>query len=305
MDVKTRPRRVWFFVSMLAVLLGALSPSAYAQSFDTIGIRAQGLGGAFVALADDATATWWNPAGIAVGPYLSSIVEYDRTQDPSAQRARAITLTVPSLGLSYYRLQLNQIRPTISTVGTGSSRQDLGVLSQFGVTVGQSLGDAVVVASTLKLEHALDNTQADLDVGIIVKSTHVRAGATLRNVRAPGFGSGANTLVLERQARAGVAVTSGSSTGGEVALAADVDLTTTPTVAGDERHLAGGIELWAPNRRIGVRGGVAMNTIGETRASASGGLSVAFRKGAYIDTELTGGSDLARKGWGIDLRLTF
>ena len=48
-----------------------LPPVAGAQIYESVGIRAQGMGGAFVAVADDATATWWNPAGLASGAYFS------------------------------------------------------------------------------------------------------------------------------------------------------------------------------------------------------------------------------------------
>jgi hypothetical protein len=47
----------------LFLLFGAAS-IASAQSFEAVGPRARGLGGAFTAVADDATATWWNPAGL-------------------------------------------------------------------------------------------------------------------------------------------------------------------------------------------------------------------------------------------------
>ena len=33
------------------------------------------MGGAFMAVADDATATWWNPAGLASGAYFNGIIE--------------------------------------------------------------------------------------------------------------------------------------------------------------------------------------------------------------------------------------
>ncbi len=65
----------------LALLAGA--SRARAQSFESVGIRAQGMGGAFVAVADDASATWWNPAGLATGAYLNAILERDRLQTPS------------------------------------------------------------------------------------------------------------------------------------------------------------------------------------------------------------------------------
>ena len=54
----------------------ALARPASAQIYETVGIRAQGMAGAFVAVADDSTATWWNPAGLATGAYFSGIVEH-------------------------------------------------------------------------------------------------------------------------------------------------------------------------------------------------------------------------------------
>ena len=50
---------------------GALARPVSAQIYETVGIRAQGMAGAFVAVADDSTATWWNPAGLATGAYFS------------------------------------------------------------------------------------------------------------------------------------------------------------------------------------------------------------------------------------------
>ena len=40
------------------------------------------MGGAFVAVADDATATWWNPAGLAGGAYFSAILEIGSHREP-------------------------------------------------------------------------------------------------------------------------------------------------------------------------------------------------------------------------------
>ena len=68
----------------LALLSGA--SRAGAQSFESVGIRAQGMGGAFVAVADDATATWWNPAGLASGAYFNAFLERDHLQEPSTDR---------------------------------------------------------------------------------------------------------------------------------------------------------------------------------------------------------------------------
>jgi hypothetical protein len=295
-----------FVHSCISAFLILLPSTVVAQTFEAVGIRAQGMGGAFVAVADDASATWWNPAGLAGGPYFSSILEYDRDADPSALRAQGFAMSFPALGLSYYRLPISQMRPTTSTEQGSASREDEGVLSEFGASVGQSLGNHFVLASTLHLLHAEGDTNAGLDLGAMANFSGLRIGVTVKNVTQPSFGVGADRLDLRRQVRTGAALV-GRGRGGvnQVALAVDADLTTTTTAAGDERHLAGGLELWMAQRRIGIRGGAAMNTIGETRSSASGGLSVAVRSGSYLDAQLTGGSDPMRKGWGVDFRVTF
>src|SRR5215813_8508072 len=97
-------------VTPVVCLLAALwAQPAFAQIYEAVGIRAQGMGGAFVAVADDATASWWNPAGLATGPYFSSVFERARLTDPAtpadagpARRdsSTSFAATFPSLGLS-------------------------------------------------------------------------------------------------------------------------------------------------------------------------------------------------------------
>jgi hypothetical protein len=149
--------------------------------YEAVGTRAQGLGGAFVAVADDATATWWNPAGLATGAYFNAIIERGRTTEPSdpsiprpipgggsrvgAQRQSVdgFVFAVPSLGLSYFRVRTGELRSATSTGVDGADRQDLGAaefdgrqisISQYGATFGQSLGGHIVLGSTVKLVRA-------------------------------------------------------------------------------------------------------------------------------------------------------
>jgi hypothetical protein len=300
-------RRAFLPVVYVVAILAAPA-GAGAQTFETVGIRAQGMGGAFVAIADDASATWWNPAGLASGAYLNALLETGRGLDPSRPGASGIALALPSMGLSYYRLQISEITPpAASTAGDGASRQDQGILSDFGVTLGQSIGDYLVVASTLKLLRAADSSRGDLDIGAMVRLGRVRAGLAVKNVTAPVLGVGAGRLELPRQVRAGVAV---GDTAGRVIVGFDGDLTTTTTagqggVGTEVRHLAVGGEVWTPTRRIGVRSGLSVNTVGNRRASGSGGLSFAVRRGAYVEGQITGGADPTKEGWGFDLRVTF
>ena len=291
---------------VVSLVCGVVWPTiAAAQIYESIGIRAQGMSGAFVAVADDATTTWWNPAGLATGGYFNAIVEFDRVDDPGATRARAFAVAVPSLGLSYYRLSLSGMRPPDPTDPGAASRQDQGVLSQFGATVGQSIGAHLVVASTLKLVRALGESRADLDLGAMAMFGGARVGLAVKNLRTPEFADDGRQLELPRQVRTGFAFKAGSASTAELTAAVDADLTTTPTAFGEARHLATGLETWLGNKTVGLRAGAGMNTIGEARWSGSVGASLAFRSGIFADAQLTRGDDRARNGWGFAVRVTF
>jgi hypothetical protein len=308
------------FVFFVSIFLYA--PVAYAQLPDSIGVRAQGMSGAFTALADDATASWWNPAGLASGAYLNVIVEYGEGDDPPLPTNlphRAFALAFPALGLSYYHMTVSEIAAAASTAGSAGSRQDPGIpivraveVSQFGATVGQSIGNHFVLASTLKLVRGnlglTDHTDSDagLDIGGMVLYQNWRAGVAVRNVREVTLGEGDGELVLKRQARVGLAWSTAASTAyGGATVAADVDILDIPTVFGEERRVAVGGELWMRQRVVGGRGGFSLSTIGERREAYSGGVSVALRHGIFVEGQLTGGSDELRKGWNVGLRLTF
>jgi hypothetical protein len=248
-----------------------------------------------------------------------------------------VSVGSPALGLSYYRLHISEMQPISSIAGPGGVRQDQGiaevylrslVLHQFGATVGQSLGEHLVVGSTLKLVHgglgagarpvsgvSLDQasdletrgeTHAGVDVGAMAVAGELRAGLTIRNLTEPEFGSGADAVVLKRHARGGLAWLSGvHGPFGTVTVSADTDLTTQATALGDERRAAAGVEMSTRDRRFAARGGVGASTLGSRRASFSAGLSAAIRRGSYIDVAATGGTDQTRRGWGLALRVTF
>jgi len=182
--------------------------SAEAQSADAVGVRAQGMAGAFTAVADDATAAWWNPAGLAGGSYFSSVLEYGHLPNPADTAVKGVSIAFPALGLSYYRLPISEMRPPGSTGQAVAIRQDQGTLSELGVTVGQSLGNHFVIGSTLKVLNA-GQLRAGLDLGGMVTFGMARIGLSVRNVTEPTFGDGADALALKRQARAGFALSTG------------------------------------------------------------------------------------------------
>src|SRR5436309_2261683 len=165
-----------------------IASEAGAQTTDAIGVRAQGMAGAFTAVADDATATYWNPAGLAGGALANGLLEYANPDRDFNETVRGVAAAYPALGITYYRLPVSQIRVTTSTAGTPVGRQDQGVLSLYGVTVGQSFGEHLVVGTTVKLLRAAD-TSADFDVGVMATFGPARIGATLRDVTEPSFGT--------------------------------------------------------------------------------------------------------------------
>jgi hypothetical protein len=172
------------------------------------------------------------------------------------------------------------------------------------VTVGQSLGSHLVIGSTLKLEWAKSNTRGDLDVGAMATFGLVRLGIVMRDVTAPEFGSGNDTLALARRARAGVAVLSQNALY-PFALDVDADLSTAIVDGHEERDLSAGAETWIFNRRIGVRGGVGKNTANEGGSFGAVGLSVAPYPRFFVEGFVTRGESGIRNRWGIDLRFTF
>jgi hypothetical protein len=285
---------------------------AFAQRFDDVGVRAQGMAGAFVAVADDATAAWWNPAGLA-----TSLSVADLSAEVTEGGGRGVAFGFPSLGLSYYRLKINQIQPSGSTASPASGRQDNGAagsglpsgdagLSQFGMTVGQSIGQQLVVATTVKLVNARGDTQADLDVGAMASFGMLRLGVTVRDVRSPTFGSGGEAFELGRRARAGAAVmTPGRGSLERLVFALDADLNSTRVGERDEQEVTGGVEAWWSGRRLGVRGGVGTNTAAGGGSFGALGVTVVPYPRVNIDGAVTRGSDSARDRWSLGLRLAF
>jgi hypothetical protein len=311
------------------------SETVGAQTFESVGNRAQGMGGAFVAVADDATMSWWNPAGVANVGQLSALFERGRWTDPAVHPAMgpairntdtAFALAFPGFGLSYYHVDVSEVRPSGAAGPDADGPQAVlrkFALSQYGATTGQSIGRAFTIASTAKLvrvgavstvsqsSDALDSaddldvpveTKGDIDMGAMAALGSLRLGVTVKHLFEPEFQSVGGPIVLERQARLGAAFRAGApGPGTGLTVAFDSDLTRTPTLFGDVRHIAVGTE-WRLRRWLEARGGFSSNTVGEARPSWSGGLSLGA-SGFFVDGALTFGRDESKEGWNIGVRL--
>jgi hypothetical protein len=165
-------RRAW----PVPLLILAAS-AAQAQVFEAVGTRAQGMGGAFVAVADDASAVYWNPAGLAMGPLAD--LQWDlrvgetvaTPAEPLGPGDRAwegntnlIAFGMPALGLAYYRLReagASAAAPTVEGSGDreseGGNGLDLDRLAtdNFGVSLLQSIADWAVIGVTVRVVRGL------------------------------------------------------------------------------------------------------------------------------------------------------
>src|SRR5512145_1528095 len=93
------------------LLIASLADRAGAQVFEAVGSRALGMGGAFVAVANDSSATWWNPAALGAGPFFDmglGRATTDSSQDLPARRDRvgSYAMVFPPAGFSYYRVRV-------------------------------------------------------------------------------------------------------------------------------------------------------------------------------------------------------
>lgn len=317
-----------------ALLLGGLPRPAGAQDFGGVGTRAAGMGGAFVAVADDASAVYWNPAGFAAGSIVSLVL--DRTgQERLAsdagpggrQSGWLLALGAPAVALSYYRLRATELSPAPGFPGADAGlRAATLVTHHAGATVVQTLVPGVSVGATLKLVRGLvssgegplssrddllgdrsgpaaqGSTRFDADLGVMAAFGPLKAGLTLRNATAPSFRGlpGETPVRLERQARAGVSL---APLAGWI-LAADTDVTGPGAFSGRPRRAAAGTEGRVHSRLV-VRGGVSAALSGDRAAALSAGASFAATRALMVDASVTGGGDRAARGWGLAARVGY
>lgn len=331
-------------LTIMALLCLGCPAAAGAQSIDTLGTRAAGMSGAFVAVADDASAAYWNPAGFAAGSFFSLVIDRTAgTADPDgalagSQSGWLLALGAPALGLSYYRLRGTHISPVPTDEatpdrnlnGADELRVRTLVSHHTGATLVQSIAPGVAVGATLKLIRGIAaadvrpgeerdsllsdggaltgraSNRFDADLGVMAVFRNIKAGLTVRNLGEPEFETpDGSRLRLERQVRAGIAVMPVEGW----LLAADVDLVRTTGVLGlESRDAAIGLE-GRPHRRVIVRSGTRFDTTGDgpggRRASVSGGASYAVTASFLLDAQVTVGSEWAATGWGVGARFVY
>jgi hypothetical protein len=311
-------------ILLAAVFCCLVAAPALAQPFEVVGSRALGMAGAFVAVADDATGVYWNPAGLASGQPAGAIVEWHRFRsgDPDAipvsgpwkRTAGLMSLGTWPIGVSIARIE--EVRLIDGNTAERFSTR------QYGLSLLQTLTEGVVIGATLKyvrgdvsqapitgetvgealdegFDFAGDSQGAfDLDLSAMYDAHVFRLGVTMRNARSPTFtGAGDVRRELTRHTRVGLAVL---PTDG-LTLAIDVDLDTADRPTGEQRMLAAGAE-YQVSKRIVVRGGARRNLEGTRQTVGAAGASLVLRPGTWLDGHLTFGRSTAERAFGLALR---
>jgi hypothetical protein len=332
------PARVRSALGLCAIL--ALWPQiALAQiSFDMTGARALGMGGAFVAVADDPTAVHWNPAalvrggpaGLTIGADWFQFRNGNRPALPGATRQSANLISIGTwpLGLSFG----SECASRITQAGAGGTSVESLSLKHLGVTVLQTVFDtdafggefSLVAGATVKFSRgtariaelsfpstigeAFDvvsesagraSGTVDLDIGLHAEMPRLRAGVTFKNLRQPRFHTIADSAItVKRRARLGVAFAPRDG----LTFALDVDLDTADPLVGLRRVIAlGGESRLGP--RLFVRGGVRWQREADRRPAGALGASVLLRPGFWLDGYFTPQSRDDGQGFGMALRV--
>lgn len=313
---------------LLPAMLALSASAAFAQPFDAIGSRALGMGGAFVAVADDASAAYWNPAGLASGQPAGATIEWVRFRVGNRDGKWATppvdrTTRLVSLGtwpIAFSILDIEEARVT----GVQQDRGQWFSSRHYGLSLLQTLTEGVVVGTTLRYvrsraavgpvprfvtEAALDEVRAlptesssafDLDLSAMYDARVFRLGATVRNLRARSLPApGGESIVQSRESRVGLAILPKAG----VTLAMDMDLETVLVAGTPYRLLAGGAEVRV-SRAVVVRAGARRNREVPMADGwlATAGAGLAVRPGTWLDVHAAFGPGDTGRRLGVGLR---
>ncbi|HEX6163278.1 MAG TPA: conjugal transfer protein TraF [Vicinamibacterales bacterium] len=304
--------------TLIAGLLALISLHA-ANAEGQVGTRASGMAGAFVAVADDATAVYWNPAGVATGSFVSVVIDAGPFKmglpNPQAlethkDTSAVVALSATAIGLAYYRQGIYGKRAAEPVVTGPESREEVGrsvhamTTNSFGVSLVQSLSEHVVIGATPKLVRGAGRFAADVDAGVMAWANRFRFGLVARNLTSPEFDGDAGAIELGRELRAGGAWGSGWTGISRVIVSADADLISRAALDGDRRDVAAGVETWWMSQRLGLRGGVRRSTIGDARAAVAAGISAGLKPGMLVEAHVVRGHG-AERSWSVGARMTY
>ncbi|MBU0672235.1 MAG: PorV/PorQ family protein [Candidatus Margulisbacteria bacterium] len=174
------------FASLILVVLMALPVFAGDESAGTVGgaflklgngVRAPAMGEAFTAVADDASAIYWNPAGIAKLDSPEISMSYNMwLQSTSYSTVHYVHPILPghTLGASIFYLNYGNIMETTATSRTGTGRIFSPSGSVATISYASNINDSLSLGANLKvLGQSIDMYQENgtaVDLGLLLKN---------------------------------------------------------------------------------------------------------------------------------------
>jgi tetratricopeptide (TPR) repeat protein len=269
-----KPSRLAVMAAML--VLGTQYPARAAFDLEQAGARAAGMAGAFTAVADDADALVYNPAGLPNVKQATLSAEYSRLLtglDTDTLSENRLAYVQPwqdfcTLGLGWYGQNLAgvyQENVIVAGAGLALDKDETWKLgADLKILQTAYLDSEALAANPDYFSGASSKTAVTAGVGGMLKLENgLAAGISLDNVTQPDISlKGGYRLPLQIRAGASWAYAQGLSV---------LDL----YYEDGNQRLAGGTEYWWLNRTLGTRLGVGAGNAGFLEVTA--GLSVHFQ----------------------------
>jgi hypothetical protein len=188
--LKTASARVVFVGALLALSAAAQAGSAGTSSAQFLklgaGARASAMGDAFAATADDVSALYWNPAGLAqIKDTEISAMQNNGLVDTQYQFAGAARpMGEGAIGLSLYRLDYGSING-YSASDTPQGSFSAGSLAG-GLTVARKFGENIMLGATAKMvQEKIDGLSASTfagDLGFLWRDDRFSVGIVAQHL---------------------------------------------------------------------------------------------------------------------------
>jgi hypothetical protein len=239
--------------------------------------RTLGLGGAFVATADDPLGALWNPAGLSLMYQDQLSFENARLFEETSINALSFAVPgsfLPSFGVSMVSLnsgefqKTNELNDPLGTFREGETA--------YLFTLAKSLSPRLSIGTNVKLvQQTVESYSGEgfgFDLGAVLSLTPaVRVGAAVTNLGGPSVKLRDLEETYPTEARAGVTA---SVLGGRGLLTAQLDHSEAPGL-----RIHGGAEYW-------IQSGFALR-LGYDDAHATGGFGYRFAPQYQIDYGVT------------------
>lgn len=187
---------------MAAAFITIFLPKLYADVSGSAGIifpeitsgsgaRAEAMAGAFTAIADDASAVYWNPAGLSRINKIKVSFAFDKwLMDSFYQNLSTAFPTGPGvLGLDIFYMNygsFNRVNESGGLTGGALNPYNLSILGGYGISFGKELSLGLSGKFAMQSIDTYSYTGFGVDLGLLYKTQAFSAGLALQNIGTGG-----------------------------------------------------------------------------------------------------------------------